>query len=403
MKQLKKKALMKLQESYQPDTMPCRNTEKLKIRRFINSSISHCGNTNSLYISGLPGLGKTACVHEVIKKIAKSSKIKFKFLQLNCLKLKSPNDFYSFLLKLMTGVEKKNDEARSILYSFFTLGEWPKLTSSIKSKRLRSLPRKEVSPIRSKDTILLLVDEIDYLITRDQEILYNLFNWTHEPSSNMSIICIANTLDFPEKLMAKIGSRIGHKRLIFSPYNSENLQQIMSNRLQNVKVFSPDAIKYVSKKIAAYSSDVRKSLHICRLAIELSFKDPGALIGTPIINTAFQNYYSNVHLSFIQSKSFPVKLILASLVLLFKKNSLKTVNIFKFYSKYITISELTGTHVFTYKQFFGMVRHLEDAGILELKLQMGNHAEVSMAVNTDQIQFALKDEKKISMAVDLTS
>lgn len=403
MKQLKKKALMKLQESYQPDTMPCRNTEKLKIRRFINSSISHCGNTNSLYISGLPGLGKTACVHEVIKKIAKSSKNKFKFLQLNCLKLKSPNDFYSFLLKLMTGVEKKNDEARSILYSFFTLGEWPKLTSSIKSKRLRILPRKEVSPIRSKDTILLLVDEIDYLITRDQEILYNLFNWTHEPSSNMSIICIANTLDFPEKLMAKIGSRIGHKRLIFSPYNSENLQQIMSNRLQNVKVFSPDAIKYVSKKIAAYSSDVRKSLHICRLAIELSFKDPGALIGTPIINTAFQNYYSNVHLSFIQSKSFPVKLILASLVLLFKKNSLKTVNIFKFYSKYITISELTGTHVFTYKQFFGMVRHLEDAGILELKLQMGNHAEVSMAVNTDQIQFALKDEKKISMAVDLTS
>jgi Cdc6-like AAA superfamily ATPase len=203
--------------------------------------------------------------------------------------------------------------------------------------------------------------------------------------------------------MAKIGSRIGHKRLIFSPYNSENLQQIISNRLKDVKVFSPDAIKYVSKKIAAYSSDVRKSLHICRLAIELSFNESNSnqLIGTQTINRAFQNYYSNVYLSFIESKSLPMKVILASLILLFKKNSLKTINIFTLYSKYKNLAGITGTQAYTYKQFFGMVKHLEDAGIVELKMQMGSHAEVSMAVSTDQIQFALKEEKKITKSIDL--
>jgi origin recognition complex subunit 1 len=249
------------------------------------------------------------------------------------------------------------------------------------------------------------VDEIDYLITRDQEILYNLFNWTHEPSSNISIICIANTLDFPEKLMAKIGSRIGHKRLIFSPYNSTNLQQIMSNRLEDVKIFLPDAIRFVSKKIAAYSSDVRKSLHICRLAIEISMKsaDPEKMIGSGIINKAFKVYYSNVHVSFIQSKSLPMKIILAALISLFKKNSLKTVDIFKFYEKYTMISELTGTHHFTYKQFLGMVKNLESAGILDLKMQMGHHAEVSLSINTDQVEFALKEEKKITSVIDLNS
>lgn len=399
---LKKKALAKLQESFQPETMPCRNSEKLKIRRFINSSISHSGNTNSLYISGLPGLGKTACVHEVVKKIKNSTKQQFKFLQLNCLKLKSANDFYTFLLKLMIGVEKKNDEARSILYSFFTLGEWPKFKLSSKSRRMRKGFK---NAVLAEDTLLLLVDEIDYLITRDQEILYNLFNWTHEPSSRISVICIANTLDFPEKLMAKIGSRIGHKRLIFSPYNSKNLQQIMANRLQDVKVFLPDAIRFVSKKIAAYSSDVRKSLHICRLAIEISLSRSKAqeMIGSGTINKAFELYYSNVQVSFIQSKSLPVKIILAALISLFKNNSVKIVDIFKFYEKYRIISELTGTHLFTFKQFLSMVRNLAAAGILDLKMQMGHHAEVSLSVNTDQVEFALKEEKKITSVIDLNS
>lgn len=399
---LKKRALTKLQESFQPETMPCRNPEKLKIRRFVTSSISHSGNTNSLYISGLPGLGKTACVHEVVKKIRHSSQSSFKFLQLNCLKLKSPNDFYTFLLKLMIGVEKKNDEAKKILYGFFTLGEWPKFKHSSKSRRSR---KEFAQPVSSDDTILLLVDEIDYLITRDQEILYNLFNWTHEPSSNISIICIANTLDFPEKLMAKIGSRIGHKRLIFSPYNSKNLQQIMANRLQDVKVFLPDAIRFVSKKIAAYSSDVRKSLHICRLAIEISLNraDAHKMIGSGVINKAFEVYYSNVQVSFIQSKSLPVKIILAALISLFKNKSLKVVDIFKFYEKYKMISELTGTHHFTYKQFLGMVMNLQAAGILDLKMHMGSHAEVSLSINTDQVEFALKEEKKITSVIDLNS
>lgn len=403
MKSLKEKALVKLQESYQPETLPCRNSEKSKIRQFIKSSISHSGNTNSLYISGLPGLGKTACVHEIIKKIQKKKKLNFRFLQLNCLKLKTPNDFYGFLLKLMIGIEKKNDQARSILYTFFTLGEWPKFSSNFKSKKSKNQSKKSKNHIKGEDTILLLVDEIDYLVTRDQEILYNLFNWTHEQASNLSILCIANTLDFPEQLTAKIESRIGHSRLIFSPYNSENLQQIMSNRLQDVGVFSPDAIKFVSKKIAAYSSDVRKSLHICRLAIELSFKKKNLCekIGTETINKAFELYYSNVQVAYIQAKALPMKIILAALITLFKKNSLKMIDIFKFYQKYYQISELTGTHVFSYKQFLGMVKNLASSGILDLKMQMGNHAEVSLLINTDQVEFALKEEKKITNVIDL--
>ena len=73
----------------------------------------------------------------------------------------------------------------------------------------------------------------------------------------------------------------------------------------------------------------------------------------------------------------------------------------EFKEKYYQISELTGTHVFSYKQFLGMVKNLASSGILDLKMHMGNHAEVSLLINTDQVEFALKEEKKITNVIDL--
>lgn len=381
-------------ESFVPDKMPCRRKEKEKIRRFVRQGFSHKGNTNSLYISGMPGLGKTACVYEVVKNFSKAMPADFKFIQLNCLKLKTPNDFYSFLLKLMyNNLEKKSEEAKKILHTFFTLGEWVNLPKPKKNN---------ASYVKPSDIVLLLVDEIDYLITRDQEILYNIFNWTHEESARIMIICIANTLDFSEKLITKIGSRMGHERLIFQPYSSDNLQEIISDRLKDTKVFSSDAIRFVGKKIAAYSSDVRKSLHICRLALELSQKKKYAntLIGAEIINKAFEEYYSNVLIYVIRSKSLPIKVIMGALITFFKSSSIKVVDIFKLYEKYKHLTGMIGTHLFNFQQFLGVVKKLHQMGILEMKIGSGMKQEISLLINTDSMEYALKDDKKIISVLD---
>ena len=68
---------------------------------------------------------------------------------------------------------------------------------------------------------VIVIDEIDYLYTKDQEILYNLFDWLRSKYGRLIIIAISNTIDFPETLSAKILSRIGSKRLIFKPYQSQ--------------------------------------------------------------------------------------------------------------------------------------------------------------------------------------
>ena len=392
MKRLKKQALKKLEESYVPDELPCRDKEKNKILKYIEQGIENDGNTNSLYISGLPGLGKTACVHEIVRKCTDEYSDKsIKFLQLNCLKLKSPSEFYSYLFKLMTGLSKKVEEAKRCLNGYFTFGEWDSHFKKGKNKKY----------VTRNDIVILLVDEIDYLITKDQDILYNLFNWTHEEKSQMMIICIANTLDFPKKLIKKIDSRMGRQRLIFSPYNSESLQKIIENRLKDTEVFSKDAVLYVSKKIAAYSSDVRKSLHICRLAIELSLKrkEYDQIIEIAIINCAFESYYSNVLFYLIQSKSLPMKLILAAMIVCFKKTPSKAVSVYLLYEKYLKFVDITGIHKFNYQHFFGMLKKFDGYGIIDLKLTSGIHYEVSFLISTDSAEFTLKDEKKITSRI----
>jgi len=56
----------------------------------------------------------------------------------------------------------------------------------------------------------VLVDELDQMITKKQDVVYNFFNWPHMAHSRLIVIAIANTMDLPEReLSGKIRSRLG--------------------------------------------------------------------------------------------------------------------------------------------------------------------------------------------------
>lgn len=47
------------------------------------------------------------------------------------------------------------------------------------------------------DHRIVVIDEIDDLMTKDQDILYNLFDWTQMSESRLVLIAISNTISFP--------------------------------------------------------------------------------------------------------------------------------------------------------------------------------------------------------------
>lgn len=56
--------------------------------------------------------------------------------------------------------------------------------------------------------VVLLLDEIDMLQTKDQSVLYNFFEWPRQSGTRLIIIAISNTLDLWEKFDRKVLSLV---------------------------------------------------------------------------------------------------------------------------------------------------------------------------------------------------
>jgi origin recognition complex subunit 1 len=118
--------------------------------------------------------------------------------------------------------------------------------------------------------VVLLVDELDYLVTRKQTVLYNIFEWPTRPQSALAVVGVANTMDLPERMLPKVHSRLGMGRLVFQPYTREQIRVIVNGRLGALGVFDPKAVELASRKVAAISGDIRRALQMCRSAASIA-------------------------------------------------------------------------------------------------------------------------------------
>ena len=84
------------------------------------------------------------------------------------------------------------------------------------------------------------------------KVLYNLCEWPTRKGSRLAVIGIANTLDLPERLMPRVASRLGSRRVVFQPYKRDQLVTIVQQRLADAGVaesFEKSAISYAAGKV----------------------------------------------------------------------------------------------------------------------------------------------------------
>lgn len=133
---------------------------------------------------------------------------------------------------------------------------------------------------------VVLMDELDQLMTTKQDVVYNFFNWPTLVASKLIVLAVANTHDLPERVMSgRVRSRLGMARINFKPYNASQLEKIVYARLsrtvpnkspskaakaigdaqqQPTMVIAPDGIKFAAMKVSSISGDARRVLDICR-------------------------------------------------------------------------------------------------------------------------------------------
>lgn len=107
----------RLHVSAVPESLPCREDEFLNILGYVESAIQEATGT-CVYISGVPGTGKTATVLEVIRHLQQQAEEQtipdFDFVEINGMKLTDPNQAYSILWECM---EHGNQDAKKKRYT----------------------------------------------------------------------------------------------------------------------------------------------------------------------------------------------------------------------------------------------------------------------------------------------
>ncbi|KAK5654773.1 hypothetical protein OQA88_6809 [Cercophora sp. LCS_1] len=238
-----------------PTSLPCRESEFSLVYSHLEAAITD-GTGTCIYISGTPGTGKTATVREVVSHLDAAVRADelddFIFVEINGMKITDPHQSYSLLWEALKGQRVSPAQALDLLEREFS------------------------HPSPRRVPCVVLMDELDQLVTKNQGVMYNFFNWPGLRHSRLIVLAVANTMDLPERTLSnKISSRLGLTRITFPGYNHEQLMRIVQSRLEGVpgNIVDADAIQFAARKVAAVSGDARRALDICRRAVELAEAD----------------------------------------------------------------------------------------------------------------------------------
>ncbi|KAK3591690.1 hypothetical protein CHS0354_040618 [Potamilus streckersoni] len=383
-----------------PERLVGREKEVEEINAFLKGHMLN-KTAGSLYISGAPGTGKTASLMHLLDQL--QDQYSCKTLYLNCMTLKDSSTVFGKLYMDLTG---KN--------------------APTSKERQRAVEKCLTS---AGPSVVMVLDEIDQLDSKNQEILYTIFEWPSLSRSRLILIGIANALDLTDRVLPRLQARpkCRPQLLNFAPYSKEQITAILKARLEKLEeegvvVMEPSAVMFCARKISAVAGDARKALDVCRRAIELVESDVRSQqvlkLSATDCNSPIKNSGLHVpkkitvqHISKVLSdvygsssaaqeqETVPLqqKLVVCSLLLLVKEGKFKEVTVGKLHEVYRSVCQRQQIDSIDFSELQGITTLLEARGIFGIKkAKEARMSKVTLKLDEKELEHTLQDKVLMS-------
>jgi cell division control protein 6 len=377
-----------------------RHEEWTTIKRFILGKLTK-GNSGSLYVSGVPGSGKSFIVQQAIASsmyslFGHSTKKKTKVVHINCMTLQDPRRIFNILLE--KGFEKQCSSSAYEKDHRYALSHLRKAVSTA-SKAPKRGPG---------EMVIIVLDEIDHLFQNQGNVLYDLFSLAEIQSSNVVLIGIANSIDMTLRMLPHLHTIGVQPAMVnFRAYVHSELLSLMQERLHSLEgpVFGEKAIELCSRKIAAESGDMRQCLNAAYAALEIHISHMKASEtsqdGASAPSSGIKKFVDLQHMSLALGKCLKLPLIngmralpqhqqmiLCSHALMKTEGEVLLTSLF---SKYSELCKSTKICRLAFNEFENACTSLHDQGLVALNKKANLHSKaLKLKVKMSDIVFALQ-------------
>ncbi|KAM4595807.1 cell division control protein 6 homolog isoform 2-T2 [Fundulus diaphanus] len=363
-----------------PERLLSREAEQASIRSFLQDKVLQ-RVPSSLYISGAPGTGKTACLNCVLQDM-KAELAAVKTVLVNCMSLRSSHAIFPLLAHRL-----KAAGGQGGLQKFLTA---------------------------PGPTVLLVLDEMDQLDSKAQDVLYTIFEWPYLAQSRLCLIGIANALDLTDRILPRLQAQPHCRPLLlhFPPYSRQELTTIIQDRLSKAAaegMLDTSAVQFCARKVSAVSGDARKALDICRRAVEAAEaaqrqkascsgnEAKASSVGLPQVVKVLSEVYGDrmaSHGGGSEGESFPLqqKLLVCCLLLLIRSGKSKEINLGKLHEVYSRLCAQRQVSGVGQGECLALCALLESRGIFALKkAKEARLTKVFLKIEEKDVENALKD------------
>lgn len=226
------------------------------------------GEQGLLYVCGPPGTGKSATVTQytsglVNAKLTRGVSTTFRTVNVNCVSLQRPDHVYSHILRELGREGTTIDDLRDTLDHLEERGT----------------------------QVVLVLDEVDYLISNHSKVMYSLFELG--TSFRLKMIGIANALNLTDSMLPHL-RRTGIEPTVlrFKPYSPAEITDILAARVAYInlpthasKLIEKTALDFLGRKVANATGDIRKALDILRKSIEIVESEYRSALSDRSVNT----------------------------------------------------------------------------------------------------------------------